>query len=59
MCTDSQQAVITRLIADVPSRQHHIIMDLVLRNQIKSAEAVAEEFSKIVDLQFSALVDAV
>ncbi|PKA72877.1 hypothetical protein ATI02_5978 [Pseudomonas baetica] len=55
MCTDSQQAVITRLIADVPSRQHHIIMDLVLRNQIKSAEAVAEEFSKIAALQASAM----
>lgn len=51
MCTYYQQAVITRIIENVPSSQHHIIMDLVLRNQIKPAEAVAEEFSKIAELQ--------
>ena len=55
MCTDYQQAVITRLIEDIPSSQHHIIMDLVLRNQIKPAEAVAEEFAKAATLQADAM----
>jgi len=51
MCTDYQQAVITRLIENIPSSQHHIIMDLVLRNQINAAEAVTEEFAKAAQLQ--------
>lgn len=55
MCTDYQQTVITRLIGNIPSNQHHIIMDLVLRNQIKPAEAVAEEFAKAAQLQASTM----
>jgi cell division protein FtsB len=42
--TEFQQYTITRLIEGVPSNQHHIIMDIVLRGAINSAEAVAEAF---------------
>lgn len=50
MCTDYQQAVITRLIATIPSNQHHIIMHLVLCNQIGAAGMVALEFERIAEL---------
>lgn len=51
MCNEYQQAVITSLIADIPSSQHHIIMDLVLRDQVKAAEAVTAEFAKAAQQQ--------
>ncbi|MGJ7513637.1 hypothetical protein ACSFE6_04785 [Pseudomonas baetica] len=51
MCNDYQLATITRLIDGVPSGQHHIIMDLVLRNQVDAAENVSVELAKAATLQ--------
>ena len=51
MCNDYQLATITRLIEGVPSGQHHIIMDLVLRNQVEAAENVSVELHKAAALQ--------